>query len=389
MSITSVQEPAWLQEARTRARRTFETSELPYWDRTEIRPFDPARFAPAAAPSYDLPSLPAAAARKGGILCDLATAAAEHGDLLRKHLGSLLPAERGRFEALHLASLRGGVFVYVPDGVEIEEPLTIGLNVATEGALCAPHVLVVLGEAASVSLVHRGDGGRGCMLLPSVEAVVGDAARLRFVDVQSFATDAVNYTARRGRLGRDSSLEWVLGDMGSRVVRASTESVLAGTGGQSRSLLVFFGSGNQHFDLALTMSHTGARTDANMLTKGVLKDRARSVYRGTSDIEAGSKNCNSQQSAKTLHLGGEVRSDSIPALFIDEYELSAGHAATVGKVDDEQLFYMKSRGLPEVEALRLIVEGFLNPLIERIPIAAVRQDLAALIDSKLAGGDQE
>ncbi len=385
MSITSVHEPAWLREARSRAQRTFETSALPYWDRTEIRPFDPSRFGAAAAPSYDLPSLPAAAAKKGGVLCDLATAAAEHGDLLQKHLGSVLPAERGRFEALHMASLTNGAFLYVPDGVELEEPITMGLRVAADGALCAPHMLVVLGEAASATLVQRAEGGRGCMLLPFVEAVVGDAARLRLADVQNYATDAVNYTSRRGVLGRDSSLEWVLGDMGSRVVRANTESVLTGTGAESRSLLVFFGSGRQHLDLALTMSHTGARTDANMLTKGVLKDHARSVYRGTSDIEAGSKNCNSQQSAKTLHLGGEVRSDSIPALFIDEYELSAGHAATVGKVDDEQLFYMKSRGLPEVEALRLIVEGFLNPLIERIPIEAVRQDLAALIDKKLAG----
>jgi Fe-S cluster assembly protein SufD len=387
MSITRVQEPAWLQQARRRAQRTFEATELPYWDRTEIRPFDPARFGPAAAPAYDLPTLPQAAAAKGAVLCELATAAAEHGELLQRHLGSVLPAERGRFEALHLASLLNGAFLYVPDGVELAEPIAIACRAPAGGALCAPHLLVVLGKAASVSLVQRAEGGRGCMLLPFVEAVVGDGARLLLADVQNYAVDAVNYTARRGLLGRDSSLQWLLGDMGSRVVRANTESVLAGPGGESRSLLLFFGSGSQHFDLGLTMSHTGARTDANMLTKGVLKDRARSVYRGTSDIEAGSKNCNSQQSAKTLHLGGEVRSDSIPALYIDEYELSAGHAATVGKVDDEQLFYMKSRGLPAVEALRLIVEGFLQPLIDRIPIASVREDLAALVEGKLAAGE--
>jgi Fe-S cluster assembly protein SufD len=385
MSVTSVQEPAWLSEARRKAQRAFDASELPYWDRTEIRPFDPVRFGAAVAPVYELPELPAAARRKGAILTDLQTAAQEHGDLLRRHLGTVLPASRGRFEALHLASLQNGVFLHVPDRVEIEEPLAIRLRLPGEGALCAPHMIVVLGEAASVSLVQRAEGGRGCMLLPSIEVVLGDAARLRLADVQSFETDSIAYSVRRGTLGRDSSLEWILGEMGGRVVRASTESVLAGPGGESRSLLVFFGSGGQHLDLGLTMSHTGARTNANMLTKGVLKDHARSVYRGTSDIEAGSKNCNSQQSAKTLHLSGEVRSDSIPALFIDEYELSAGHAATVGKVDEEQLFYMKSRGLPEVEALRLIVEGFLTPLIDQIPLPEVRQDLQALIDRKLAG----
>jgi Fe-S cluster assembly protein SufD len=385
MSVTRVQEPAWRREQRGHAQRVFASTELPYWDRTEIRPFDPGRFGGVTAPAYDLPELPAAARDRGALLCDLATAAAEHGDLLRRYLGRVIPAERGRFEALHLASLENGVFLYLPDGVEIDEPVAIACHVAEAGALCAPHLLAVLGKGAAVSLVQRSEGGAAGMLLPSVEAVLGDAARLRLADVQNFAPDAIAYTVRRGTLGRDSTLEWVLGEMGCRVVRANTESVLEGTGGESRSLLVFFGSGSQHLDLGLTMSHTGARTNANMLTKGVLKDRARSVYRGTSDIESGAKNCNSQQSAKTLHLGGEVRSDSIPALFIDEYELSAGHAATVGKVDDEQLFYMKSRGLPEVEALRLIVEGFLTPLIAEIPIPAVREELQALIDRKLAG----
>ena len=385
MSVTSLQEPAWLREQKKQAQMAFDASDLPYWDRTEIRPFDPARFAAAVSPAYDLPQLPQDVAKRGVIVTDLQTAAAQHGELLQKHLGTVLPASRGRFEALHAANLLNGVFVYVPKGVEVEEPLAVTCNVAGQGALSAPHMILVLEEASSVSVVQRTEGGRGCLLLPSVEVVLGNAARLRFADVQNFAPDAFNYTVRRGLLARDSSLEWVLGDVGSRVVRANTESVLNGAGAESRSMLVFFGSGSQHLDLGLTMSHTGARTNANMLTKGVLKDRSRAVYRGTSDIEAGSKNCNSQQSAKTLHLGGEVRSDSIPALFIDEYELSAGHAATVGKVDEEQLFYMRSRGLPEVEALRLIVEGFLTPLIDQIPIAAVREDLAALIDRKLAG----
>lgn len=382
MNITELQEPTWLRDKRTQAQRAFDASELPYWDRTEIRPFDPAAFGPAIAPEYTLSPVPA-----GVILCDLAEAAARHADLVQPHLGSLLPAARGRFEALHLANLRDAVFLHVPAGVELEEPISIGCNVTGEGALCAPHILVVLGPAASASVVLRGEGGEGALLLPSVEAVLGDAARLRFADLQSFAPSAIGYTARRGHLGRDASLEWIIGEFGGRVIRAYTESVLHSVGCESRSVLVFFGSDRQHFDLALTMVHHGARTIANMLSKGVLKDHARSVFRGTSDIAAGSKDANSQQSARTLHLGDGVRSDAIPALFIDEYQLSAGHAATVGKVDDEQLFYMRSRGLPEAEALRLIVQGFFAPLLDRIPVPAAREHLSRLIDAKLASGE--
>jgi len=146
---------------------------------------------------------------------------------------------------------------------------------------------------------------------------------------------------------------------------------------------VFFGEGEQHFDMGITMLHEGEHTASDMLTKGVLKDKGRMVYRGLTDIEHGARFASGFQRENTMLLSEEARSDAIPGLEIDETEVQAGHAATVGQIDRNHLFYLMSRGLPRAEAMRLIVEGFFDPVLARVPVEGVRAELYALIDGRM------
>jgi Fe-S cluster assembly protein SufD len=378
-------EPTWLRERRESARRAFESLPPPYPDRTDLTRVDYASYAHPAEARPVLAGEPP----KDVVFCPLDEAARDRAELVRPNLFAQVRPEAGKFEALHASAWSGGAFVYVPAGVDVPEPLEIVWPAPPAGSTYAPHTLVLLDKGASATVLQStadGDEGRGPALVSSaVEVVLGDGARLRFADVQNWGAEVTNLSARCGRLHRDSGLEWVLGEVGSRLTCGWTTSLLEGPGSEARSYLVFFASGGQHMDLSLSLVHHGAHTNGDMVARGALKDAARAIYRGTSDIKRGAKHSNSQQRENTLHLTDGVRSDAIPSLYIDEHELAAGHAATVGKVDEEQVFYLRSRGLPEREALRLIVHGFFAPLFERIPIERVREALGRLIDRKMEG----
>lgn len=399
--VEARQEPDWLRAWRGRASEAFERLPVPYLDRTDLRQFPVDGFAPPLQrPAAVLRGLDAAAAGKGVIFAELEAAAREYPELVQRHLFSQIAPEQGKFEALHAAAWTGGCLLYVPAHVEVEGTLEVVYRVPAEGSPFCPHTLLVLERGASASVVQQleseqdpgggadgsgaADGSRPqALVVGMVEAVVADGARLRFADLQNLATDACSYVGRKGTLARDAELRWIVGELGGRLSRSYTSSVLRGQGGNAESLLVFFASGRQHLDMTLEMVHHGAHTNGEMVARGALKDQARTVFRGVSDIKSGAKQSNSQQRENTLHLSDGVRSDAIPSLYIDEFELAAGHAATVGRVDETQLFYLKSRGLPEKEALRLIVHGFFAPLLAAVPLEGVREALVSLIEGKL------
>ncbi|HEX6971683.1 MAG TPA: SufD family Fe-S cluster assembly protein, partial [Limnochordia bacterium] len=212
-----------------------------------------------------------------------------------------------------------------------------------------------------------------------------DGARVRYAAVQNLGQSTFNLTVRRAVLGRDASVEWVVGEFGSRTSRTATVSVLAGSGSESKSIMVFFGDGAQHLDLSVTMQHVGAFTTGEMLAKGAVGGRARVIYRGLTDIEHGAENASAFQRENTLILSKDARSDAIPGLEIDDNRVQAGHAATVGQVDELLLFYLMSRGLSRRVATKLIVDGFFDPIMQRVPLAAVKDELQRLIDGKMLG----
>lgn len=387
--VGTLHEPDWLRQSRRQAAAVERSMQWPHWDRTESSAFALALSGHPLTGGLTL-KLPPELKDAGVILLPLGEAATRYPDLVREHLGHQIPAEASKLEATNRAAMAGCLLV-VPEGVTSSAPVEIVYQLSdAPGAQLHPRTVIALGRTAEVNVIQRCHGGTAsdqALVTAVVEADIADGAQLRFVDLQNWGAGVRAFTSRQAELGRDSRIQWLMGELGGAVLRAGTTTILRGIGGEAQSLMVFFASGRQHMDLMTSLVHHGPRTNGLMLAKGVLSGHARTVYRGISDIKRGAKDSNSQQKEQSLHLTDGVRSDAIPALYIDENELQAGHAATTGKVDPEHLFYLRSRGLPLREAERLIVQGFFAPLLERIPMEDVRREITALVDAKIDGQD--
>lgn len=421
-------EPEWLRTRRLTAWDLYESTPLPgpkdeAWRRTDLKSLDldsvklPRSHGgvkdPATLPEFlrrvvsagKAPGsvllqwdgstiysrLAPALAARGVIFTDIQTAAREHGDLLQKYLltDCVKPGE-SKFTALHAAVLSGGVFLYVPRGVTITEPLEFALWAEQPGTGVFNHTLVVAEEGASITLVERwgsaNPNGEPPLHSGIVEVFAGPGAQVRFGGVQNWAGNLNSFTVRRALVERDARVDWTLGEFGGALTRAEVTSQVTGQGADSNVFLVFFGSGEQHLDVQTGMVHkSGAgHSTSDIQARGVLTDNARAVYRGLGEIQPGAKACKTFQREQTLVLSENARADAIPSLIIDEFDVEqAGHAATTGQVDREQLFYLMSRGIPRKEALKLIVTGFFAPLIDRLPVESLKADLQELIERRM------
>lgn len=412
-------EPEWLRAKRLSAFEAYERMALPTWDRTDLAGLNldaitiyqdgramgddelPEALKAIAAKRGDEASLffqvdgqctwsrpKEELAAKGVIVCDFQTALKEHEELLRPHYMSAVGFDEDKLTALHYAAVSSGWFIYVPKNTVVEAPIELRSYGQTPGLGLFSHILVVAEQGAEVTVVHGAksdDGGVQRVVANIVEICPKEGAQVRFYAMQDWGRETYNYTLRRSVLARDARTDWYWGDFGSRLSRSHIKSILSGTGSESYSYGVFFGDGEQHLDLGITMLHEGEHTASDMESKGILDDRARVVYRGLTDIENGARFASGFQRENTMLLSEEARSDAIPGLEIDETEVQAGHAATTGQVDPVQLFYLMSRGLRRHEALYLLVVGFLEAVLGRMPLESFREELAAHIDGKMAG----
>jgi len=412
-------EPEWLRAKRLAAFEAYERMALPQWDRTDLSGLKldeitiyqgskslaedelPPALKEIAATRGDQASLffqvdgqktwaraKEELAAKGVIVCDFQTALREHEEILREHYMSVVGFDEDKLTALHYAAASSGWLVYVPKDTVVEAPIELRSFGATAGLGLFSHILIVAERGAEVTVVHgtkSEDGGVQRVVADVVEICPKDGAQIRFNAVQEWGEETYNYTLRRSHHARDSRVDWCSGDFGSRLSRSHTKAVLTGSGSESYSLGVFFGDKEQHLDVGVTMLHVGDHTSSDMLTKGILDDRARCVYRGLTDIEHGARFTSGFQRENTLILSQEARADAIPGLEIDETEVQAGHAATTGQVDKVQLFYLMSRGLRRHEAMYLLVVGFLDAVLQRMPLDSYREELAAIIDRKMTG----
>lgn len=410
-------EPEWLLDWRLEAFRAFEAASLPKWDRTNIdfirfETIEPYRAPAVSGDVTNLPAelqqvvqavdkdgalliqvdsgiayrqLPKELEEQGVIFTSLEEAAREHPDLVREHLGQVIPADEDKLLALHAAFASGGAFVYVPKNVQVKEPLQFYVYSETDGLGLFPHLLIVADEGSEVTFFdnYRSGDADSHIVSQAVEVVAKDNARVTLGTIQGWGDRTVAFHTRRGRIGRDAAVNLTLGELGGQLGRSSNRMFLDGDGSESRALMVFFGDQEQHLDVGLVMTHVGEYTTSDMLTKGVLKDKARGVYRALTDIEDKARNTTAFQRENTLVLSHEARIDAIPGLEIEETEVQAGHAATVGQIDEEELFYLMSRGLPEQAATKLVVDGFFDPILQRIPLETARTALQALIDRKM------
>lgn len=323
---------------------------------------------------------------KGVIFTDLATAIKEHSDLVQKYYFQVTPMDQHKLTALHAALVNGGAFLYVPRNVTVTVPVqSIYYQDAPSSGLVA-HTIIAAEENSQVTYVENylaaPSVGEGTANLLS-EVSVGANARVQFGAVDHFTKDIVTYVNRHAKVARDGNLQWALGQMNDGNTLSENATLLEGDGASCDTKAVSIGSGAQKQNFDNYIRHIGKATISRLLVRGAQKDAANSIFNARTKIERGASQADGEQTQRVLMLSDEARGDANPILLIDEYDVIAGHAASVGRVDPAQLYYLMSRGIPKEKAEKLIVEGFLKPVVDLLPIEGVRVQLAALIEGKV------
>jgi Fe-S cluster assembly protein SufD len=316
----------------------------------------------------------------------LHTAEREHPELIAKLAGQIVRPEEGKFAALASAFSQNGVLLYVPKGVTVEQPLHSILWGPGAGLAHISHLLIWVDDGASVTYVHETaspDEAIASMHAGSLEVRVGSGAALKFVELQSWGRHVWNFTHARAQVERDGNLDWIFGAVGSKLTKTFAEIDLAGEGASGRMSGFYFVDGSQHLDLDTQQNHLAPHTTSDLLYKGALKSASRTVWQGMIYVAPGAQKTDGYQANRNLVLSREARADSIPGLEILADDVRCTHGATVGKLEEEPLFYLKSRGIPQVEAEQLMVEGFFDPIMQRIPFEGVRERFRQVIHSKM------
>jgi Fe-S cluster assembly protein SufD len=385
LSSVAHAEPDWLTERRREGASLASELELPGpktkgWEFTDLSDLDLDAF---QAGRIRLNGL--RATDDGFVVAPLSEAAESHPDLVRARLGSIVPA-RDVFVARNEARWQDGVFVYVPPGVRVSEPIRLGAT-ADDGAESHWRALIVLGEGAEAEVWERysstGTGGEG--LFDGVsEIAVGADATLRYVCSQELSDSAWAFTTQRAEVERDGNLEWVALGFGSARGKARMETKLEGPGSSAKVTGAYAGNGRQHLDFDTTQEHAAAHTNSDLAFRGVLADRATAVWSGMIKVDPGAQQTDAFQESRNLLLSTKAHADAIPGLEIEADDVRCTHAAAVAQVDREQLYYLAAHGLPTDVATRLVVEGFLSALVERVPEGPIREELADSLETRLA-----
>lgn len=327
-------------------------------------------------------------AKQGVVFTDLKTAEEKYPELLARMMGKTVNVEEGKFSALAGAFAQNGVVLYIPKGVTVEEPLHSVLWGPGADLAHISHILVLVDEGASVTYVHEAaspdETGSNSMHAGIVEIQVMEGATLKFVELQSWGRHVWNFSHERARVERGGNLDWIFGAIGSRLTKNFSELDLAGEGSQGRMSGFYFTDGNQHLDHDTQQNHLAPHTTSDLLFKGALKGKSRSVWQGMIYVAPGAQKTDGYQANRNLVLSEGARADSIPGLEILADDVRCTHGATVGKLEAEPLFYLKSRGIPQSEAEKIVVEGFFDPIFQRIPFEGVRERFQQYIADKMA-----
>lgn len=323
--------------------------------------------------------------RQKVIFTDFLTATRKHPELVKKYLGQGVKVGEGKFAALAEALADGGLFVYIPKGVTLELPLH---SVAwLTGPAHFSRVLIVVDDGASATVVHEMASPVGvesqALHAATVEVLVGKGAHLTFVELQSLGKNVWNFTHERVRVGQDSQVDWIFAAVGSHLTKNFSEIDLDGAGSTGKMSGFYFTDGEQHLDHDTQQNHNAPHTTSDLLFKGALKEKSRSVWQGMIYVAPGAQKTDGYQANRNLVLSKSARADSIPGLEILADDVRCTHGATVGQMEEEHIFYLMSRGLPRREAEKLVVDGFFDPILQRIPFEGVRQRLKKAIEAKM------
>ncbi|WP_017379129.1 Fe-S cluster assembly protein SufD [Paenisporosarcina sp. TG-14] len=415
---TANQEPSWFAEYRVQAFQAAENLPMPKPDKTKIDNWNFTNFPVHAVESDTFASLaelpeevkaivtenqksvyiqrnntPAylqvsdELKAQGVIFTDIFTAVREHSELVQKYfMTNGVKTDEHKLASLHAALLNGGVFVYVPKNVEIVEPIqVVYLHDNTQASLFN-HTIVVADTNSSVTYVENYlstvPEAFGVVNIVS-EVLAKDNARITFGAVDVLAKGLTTYVNRRGIADRNARIDWALGLMNDGNTISENVTHLVGDGSYGDTKMVTVGRGKQKQNFTTKIIHWGKHSEGFILKHGVMKDEASSIFNGVGKIEHGATKANAVQEARILMLNEKARGDANPILLIDEDDVTAGHAASVGRVDPLQLYYLMSRGISKQNAERLVVHGFLAPVVNVLPIEGVKKQLAEVIERKV------
>jgi Fe-S cluster assembly protein SufD len=321
---------------------------------------------------------------EGAEVLDFETAVHEHPDLVEQRFGSVTDPQTNYLTALSTALFTTGTVIYVPEGVDAED---VKVRAEMNSTSLFSHTLVVVEDNASATILERianGNATEGDRYFSNlVEIVTGENAYVQYGSLQNLDEDVYDFTLKRGDANTYSTINWIEGNIGSRLTRSDIETELNGDSSESKIVGAFFGHDDQHFDINARVWHNGEHTTADLVTRGVLDDEARSVYEGVQDVGRDAWDTSSYQRENTLMLSDESEADASPKLIIHNHDTEASHSATVGQVDAEDLFYMTSRAVPDRTARNMLVEGFFVPVLEEVEVDELREDIDDLIVARL------
>jgi Fe-S cluster assembly protein SufB len=309
--------------------------------------------------------------KKGVIFTDTDSAVREHPDLVREYFRTIIPIEDNKFAALNSAVWSGGSFVYIPAGVKVDIPLQAYFRINAENMGQFERTLIIVEEGAQVHYVE------GCtapiytsesLHSAVVEIVVKRSGRCRYTTIQNWANNIYNLVTKRAVAYEDALMEWVDGNLGSKLTMKYPAVHMRGKGARGEILSIAFAGKGQHQDAGGKVVHEAPHTSSRIISKSISKNGGRASYRGLLKVADGAKGCKSNVVCDALILDPQSRSDTYPYIEIDEDDVKIGHEASVSKIGEEQLFYLMSRGLSEVEASTMIVSGFIEPLVKELPM---------------------
>ena len=419
VNALAAQDVQWLAERRIKAWEVYEdlplpTRKLEEWRYTDVPLFKldavklaeprPAREAPEAARKMlergassghvlfvdsDIAEirLDDSLRAKGVILMDLRTAAREHADLVQKHLAAeALPASFNKFAALNAALWNAGVFVYVPRGVRVEEPIRIARYLTEAGTAVLPRTLIVADEGSHLGYVEEFNSpnfNAPALSCGAVEVIAGNSANVQYVALQLWGDNVRHIATQRTIAGRDANLDTLVVNLGGSVARVDMAASLEGPGARSDMLGLYFAQGTQHFDHNTRQDHKVPHATSDLLYKGALYDKTRAIFRGIIKVFPKAQRTDAYQTNRNLLLSDKAEATSLPNLEIEADDVRCSHAATVGHLDQEELFYIMSRGVSRREAERLVVFGFFGEVLERLPMPQVVKELREAIAERI------
>ncbi|MCA9127642.1 MAG: Fe-S cluster assembly protein SufB [Planctomycetales bacterium] len=310
-------------------------------------------------------------AAKGVIFLDTDSAVREHPELVREYFGKIIPPHDNKFAALNSAVWSGGSFIYIPPGVKIEFPLQAYFRINAENMGQFERTLIIVDEGAEV---HYVEGCTAPMYSSEslhsavVEVVCKRGSRCRYTTIQNWANNIYNLVTKRAMAYADATMEWVDGNLGSKLTMKYPAVYMMEPGARGEILSIAFSSHGQHQDAGAKLVHAAPNTTGQIISKSISKNGGRSSYRGLVRVEKGAKNSKCNVVCDALILDPHSRSDTYPYIEIMEQDVSVGHEASVSRIGEEQLFYLMSRGLSEAEASTMIVNGFIEPLVKELPM---------------------